>query len=211
MLDQTYNRFESGPFTGLPRGYFRVALVDPPWRFSTWSPHGRHRCADRHYRCEELEQLKQVVPISELMAPDSLIFLWVVQTHLPAALQLLEAWNFEFKTVGFIWIKMPKQWSANKLPLRIRPKMGMGYYTRANSEQCWIACRGNGIKRQDKGVDQVLYAPIREHSRKPDEVIHRIDRLVGDVPRIELFARQQRPGWEAWGDQVQLNLFGGGN
>jgi N6-adenosine-specific RNA methylase IME4 len=58
-------------------------------------------------------------------------------------------------------------------------------------------------------VEQVLFAPIREHSRKPDEVRARIDRLVGDVPRIELFAREQAPGWHAWGDELRLNLFGG--
>jgi N6-adenosine-specific RNA methylase IME4 len=112
--------------------------------------------------------------------------------------------GFECKTVGFVWVKMPKYWSADQLPLRVRPKMGCGYYTRANSEQCWIARRGKGVKRRSNRVEQVVYAPVREHSRKPDEVPRRIDQLVGDVPRIELFAREQRPGWVAWGDQINL-------
>jgi N6-adenosine-specific RNA methylase IME4 len=86
--------------------------------------------------------------------------------------------------------------------------MGCGYYTRANSEQCWIARRGKGCKRIDRSVDQVIHAPVREHSRKPDEMYARIERLFGDVPRIELFAREQRSGWSAWGDQLHLNLFG---
>jgi|SRR5262245_34852596 len=209
-IAETHNRFESGPFAGLLRGHYRVGQIDPPWRFFTWSPRGRGKCPDQHYHCEELEKLK-ALPIGELMAADAWVFLWVIQTHFPAALELLSAWGFEYKTVGFVWVKMPKQWRPDEIPLRLRPRTGLGYYTRSNSEQCWIASRGDGVKRQDRGVDQVIYAAIREHSRKPDEVARRIDRLVGDVPRIELFAREQRPGWAAWGDQIQLNLFGGGN
>jgi N6-adenosine-specific RNA methylase IME4 len=208
MLDQTPTRFESGPFAGLPRGHYRVAFVDPGWKFHTWSPRGEGKSASRHYRCEELEQIMSL-PVGELMAPDSVLFLCVVQTHLPAAMQVIEAWGFEFKSVGFVWVKMPKRWSADQVPLRIRPRMGCGYYTRANSEQCWIARRGKGCKRLNRGINQVIYAPLREHSRKPDEMYARIERLFGDVPRIELYAREQRPGWSAWGDQVQLNLFGG--
>jgi N6-adenosine-specific RNA methylase IME4 len=203
MLDQLPARFKSGAFVGLPRGYFRVALIDPAWKFRAWSPRGRGKSADRHYRCEELDEII-AHPVPELMADDALLFLWVVQTHFPQALMLLEAWGFECKTVGFVWVKMPKYWSADQLPLRVRPKMGCGYYTRANSEQCWIARRGKGVKRRSNRVEQVVYAPVREHSRKPDEVPRRIDQLVGDVPRIELFAREQRPGWVAWGDQINL-------
>jgi N6-adenosine-specific RNA methylase IME4 len=208
MLDQTHTLFESGPFAGLPRGYYRVALIDPPWTFHAWSHRGEGKSASRHYRCEELEQIMSL-PVGELMAPDSVLFLCVVQTHLLAAMQVIEAWGFEFKSIGFVWVKMPKRWGADQVPLRIRPRMGCGYYTRANSEQCWIARRGKGCKRLDRGIDQVIYAPVREHSRKPDEMYARIERLFGDVPRIELYAREQRPGWSAWGDQVQLNLFGG--
>jgi N6-adenosine-specific RNA methylase IME4 len=121
MLDQLNARFENGPFAGLPRGYFRVAFADPGWKFRTWSPRVRNKCADRHYRCEELEQIASL-PVGELMAPDSVLCLCVVQTHLPAAIQVIEAWEFEYKSVAFTWIKMPKRWSADQLPLRIRPK-----------------------------------------------------------------------------------------
>jgi N6-adenosine-specific RNA methylase IME4 len=98
---------------------------------------------------------------------------------------------------------MPKLWSEGLFPLRIRPRMGLGYHTRSGTEQCWLATRGKGYKRQSMAVEQVVFAPIREHLRKPDEVANRIDRLVGDAPRIEL-PRAQRPGWTAWGDQVGL-------
>jgi N6-adenosine-specific RNA methylase IME4 len=85
--------------------------------------------------------------------------------------------------------------------------MGMGYHTRSGSEQCWLALRGKGYRRQNRAVEQIVFAPVREHSRKPDEVAARIDRLVGDVPRIELFARAQRAGWAAFGSEV--GKFGG--
>jgi N6-adenosine-specific RNA methylase IME4 len=208
MLNQLPARFESGPFIGLPRGYFRVALIDPPWTFHAWSHRGEGKGACQHYRCQSLEEIV-ALPIDQLMTPDAALFLWVVQPMLPEALRVLAAWRFEYRTVAFVWLKMPQQWSTKQVPLRIRPRMGLGYHTRSGSEQCWLALRGKGYKRQSMGVEQVLFAPIQEHSRKPDEVRIRIDRLVGDVPRIELFAREQAPGWNAWGDELQFNLFGG--
>jgi N6-adenosine-specific RNA methylase IME4 len=203
MLDQAPARFESGPFVGLPRGHYRVALIDPPWRFHTWSHRGEGKGACQHYQTRTLEEIG-ALPIDQLMAADSAAFLWVVQPMLPEALRVLEAWGFKYRTVAFVWLKMPASWSEGLFPLRIRPRLGPGYHTRSGSEQCWLAFRGKGYKRQSMGVEQVVFAPIREHSRKPDEVAARIDRLVGDVPRIELFAREQRPGWTAWGDQIRL-------
>jgi N6-adenosine-specific RNA methylase IME4 len=177
--------------------------------FHAWSHRGEGKSACQHYRCQSLEEII-ALPVDQLMAQDAALFLWVVQPMFPEALRVIEAWGFEYRTVGFVCLKMPKTWSEGLFPLRIRPRMGLGYHTRSGSEQCWLALRGKGYKRQSMAVEQVLFAPIREHSRKPDEVAHRIDQLVGDIPRIELFAREQRPGWSAWGDQVQLNLFGGG-
>ena len=117
-------------------------------------------------------------------------------------MEVLKAWDFPPpRTVAFYWIKMPKKWHP-QLSSRIQPRMGMGYHTRAGIEQCWFAICGRGYERLAKNVEQVVFAPIREHSRKPDEVVQRIERLVGDVPRIELFARAKRPGWTVWGDEV---------
>jgi N6-adenosine-specific RNA methylase IME4 len=208
MLDQLPARFESGPFAGLPRGYFRIALIDPPWTFHAWSHRGEGKGACQHYRCQSLEEII-ALPVDQLMAADAAVFLWVVQPMFPEALRVITAWNFEYRTKAFVWIKMPKRWNANHLPLRIRPRMGLGYHTRSGTEDCWLALRGKGYRRQSMGVEQVVYAPIREHSRKPDEVRVRIDQRVGGIPRIELFAREQAPGWNAWGDELQLNLFGG--
>jgi N6-adenosine-specific RNA methylase IME4 len=119
---------------------------------------------------------------------------------LPEAMRVINAWGFEFRTVAFCWLKMPPSWT--EASGRIRPRLGLGYHTRSGMEQCWLATRGRGYKRQACGIEQVLHAPIRAHSQKPDEIAARIERLVGDVPRIELFARTRRPGWDAWGHEI---------
>jgi len=214
MLDQFHAHFEDGPFAGLPRGYFRVAHVDPPWTFHAWSHRGDGKGACQHYRCQSLEDII-ALPVDQLMAPDAALFLWTVQPMLPEALQVIRAWGFEYRTVAFVWNKMPASWSADQLPLRIKPRMGLGYHTRSGTEQCWLALRGKGYKRQSMGVEQVVFSALRQHSRKPDEVAHRIDRLVGDVPRIELFARvRQRSDWICWGNETGkftvAKMVGGG-
>ena len=193
--------FGGGPFVGLPRRNFRIGYIDPPWNFHAWSHRGEGKGACQYYPCQDLDTLK-ALPIGELMAPDAALFCWVVQPMLPEALEVLAAWGFSFRTVAFVWIKMPASWNEQQLPLRIRPRMGLGYHTRSGSEQCWLAIRGRGYKRQSMGIEQVVFAPVREHSRKPDEVANRIARLVGDVPRIELFARERRPGWTVWGNET---------
>lgn len=208
MLNQLNARFEDGPFAGLPRKYFRIGLIDPPWTFHAWSHRGDGKGACQHYRCQTLEEII-ALPVDPLMLPDAAIFLWVVQPMFPEAFRVMEAWGFEYRTVAFVWMKMRKHWNPDVLVRAgdVRPRMGLGYHTRSGSEQCWLCTRGKGYTRWNMGVEQVVLAPVREHSRKPDEVGASIDRLVGDVPRIELFARENRPGWVAWGDQI--NLFAG--
>ena len=116
---------------------------------------------------------------------------------MPQAVEVIHAWGFEYKTCAFCWNK------GNSLPLfpdDFQPKMGLGYWTRANSEVCLLATRGNP-KRKHADVRQVIQAQLREHSRKPDEQYDRIERLV-DGPYLEMFARQTRAGWDAIGDEV---------
>jgi N6-adenosine-specific RNA methylase IME4 len=112
---------------------------------------------------------------------------------LPEGIDLIKKWGFEYKTVAFVWTKKNKK--ADSL------FWGMGYWTRANSELCLLATKGN-IKRIAKNVHQVVQTPIREHSQKPDEVRDRIVQLMGDLPRIELFARQKTDGWDVWGNEI---------
>jgi N6-adenosine-specific RNA methylase IME4 len=187
----------------LPGGPFTVIYADPPWQFHAWSHRGEGRGASQHYDCMNLDGLCKL-PVASIAAPDAALFMWVVQPMLPEALRVIESWGFTFKTVAFAWIKMPKNWGGAQATLapRMEPRLGLGYHTRSGMEQCWLAVRGKGYKRQKQGVPQVLQAPLREHSRKPDEIAARIEDLVGDVPKVELFARAPRSGWQVWGNEV---------
>lgn len=204
----------------LKKGHYKVILADPPWQFQAWSHRGEDRGAVQHYDCMSLQDICNL-PVGDLAAEDCALFLWVVQPMLPEAMRVIESWGFKFKTVAFAWIKMPKTWGADGDGRwsRVSPRMGLGYYTRSGMEQCWLATKGSpklahpptesrvegakglkGIKRVT--VPQVIHAPLREHSRKPDEVARSINKLFGDVSRCELFAREHNNGWESWGEQV---------
>jgi N6-adenosine-specific RNA methylase IME4 len=161
---------------------YGAILADPPWDFRVWSAKGKGRSPA--YSTISFENLS-VLPVAERAASNAALFLWVVDSHLPVALALIEAWGFVYKTIGMVWIK---------------PSIGMGYWTRKESEICLLATRGKP-KRVNADVRQVIQAPRRQHSRKPDDIYKRIERLV-DGPYLEMFARQRWPDWDQWGDQV---------
>ena len=187
------------PFADLPRGHFGAILADPPWRFSVW---GRRSSRDpeRHYPTHETDQIADL-PVETLAAPDSCLFMWFSWPMLPDALTLIKEWGFEFKTCAFCWVKG----NATQIEFfndSTKADMTLGYWTRANSEACLLATRGKP-KRLNADVRQGIIEPRREHSRKPDCVHERIERLVAG-PYLELFARQSRPGWTTWGNQRTL-------
>jgi N6-adenosine-specific RNA methylase IME4 len=137
------------------------------------------------------------LPVSELAAEDCCLFMWFVWPTLPEAIGLIETWGFEYKTCAFCWLKAdPYRLFALEEDVR----MGLGYWTRSNSEACLLATRGKP-RRRDNTVRQGLIEPIREHSRKPDGIHDRIERLVSG-PYLELFARQSRPNWTTWGNEA---------
>lgn len=143
------------------------------------------------------------LPVAQLAAPDSVLFMWATFPQLPDALRLIRAWGFTYKTVAFLWLKQNRKspgWFY-----------GLGFWTRGNAEVCLLATKGHP-KRQSPCVHQFIISPIREHSRKPDEARDKIIALMGDVPRVELFARQTPPGWDVWGNEVEpsegLRSFG---
>jgi N6-adenosine-specific RNA methylase IME4 len=133
------------------------------------------------------------LPIKDLVAEDAGLALWVYGPMLPEALDVMDSWGFHYKSDLFTWEKVTNAGD---------PAFGTGYYTRKSTEQLLYATRGRGLRRIDRGVSQCIRAPRREHSRKPDEVIEGLERLFGPVRRLELFARRQRLGWEAWGNEV---------
>lgn len=183
-------------------GGFKVVLADPPWGFLTYGKHRTtpHRGAAEHYTTMSHEDLA-ALPVGDLAAPDCALFMWLVDSHFDEALALGKAWGFQFKTVAFIWLKE----TANGRQLDIfkgesDPRISMGYWTRKQAELCLLFTRGKS-RRLGKGVRQVIRDPRREHSRKPDEQYARIEALVAG-PYLELFARQERPGWASWGNET---------
>ena len=184
--------------------HYNVICADPPWTFATYSRKGKGRSAEAHYACLGFEDIC-AIPVADWAAPDSILFLWVTDPLLPKGLELIEAWGFTYKTVGFYWAKLNKRTPRNRF-IEDDFFTGMGFWTRANVEQCLLATRGKP-NRLRKDVRRLVVAPRREHSRKPDEVHERIERLA-DGPYLEMFARQGRRGWDCWG--IEAGLFDDG-
>jgi N6-adenosine-specific RNA methylase IME4 len=188
--------FESASSTfSKPRKY-GVIYADPPWSFRNWSAKGTGRNAISHYDCLDLGALS-ALPVADMAADDCALFLWAVDPLLPRALDLIQRWGFTYKTVAFYWVKLNagQRHDADYFT-------GLGYWTRANPEQCLLATRGKP-QRQAKDVRRLVVEKRREHSRKPDCVRERIERLVGG-PYLELFGRETKPGWDCWGNQAGL-------
>lgn len=167
---------------------YSIIYADPPWAYRTYSKKGQGRSAESHYPTMCIEDIK-ALPVGELAAKDCALFLWITFPCLCEALEVLTAWGFSYKTVAFVWVKQNRR--NDDL------FTGMGYWTRANAEICILATKGHP-KRVDAGVRQVILSHIEEHSKKPDEARERIVRLMGDLPRVELFARQSPEGWDVW-------------
>jgi len=152
--------------------------------------------AEKHYPTMHVDDIC-ALPVADIAAKDSALFLWATFPMLPEALRVITAWGFTFKTVAFVWLKQNKKspgWFY-----------GMGYWTRSNAEICLLATQGSP-KRQDSGVHQFIISPLEQHSKKPDEARDKIVRLMGDLPRVELFARQTPPGWAVWGNEVESTI-----
>ena len=171
---------------------YSIIYADPPWTYRVWSKKGLGRSAASHYNTMSLERIK-ALPVKEIVAKDSVLFLWVTYPNLPEGLEVMKAWGFNYKTVAFTWVKRNKKsdtWF-----------WGMGYWTRANPEICLLGTRGHP-KRKSKRVHSIIDERIRDHSRKPDIVRDKIVELMGDLPRIELFAREKVPGWDSIGFEI---------
>jgi len=176
--------------------HYNIIYADCPWQYKVWSKKGQGRSAENHYPTMRIEDIC-ALPVSSIAAPDCALFMWVTFPTLPDAFKVLEAWGFTYKTVAFVWVKRNR-----KSPGWF---WGLGHWTRANAEMCLLATKGKP-KRISAKVHQIIDSPVEEHSKKPDETRRRIVELVGDLPRIELFARQTTPGWDAWGNEVKSNI-----
>lgn len=184
---------------------YGAICADPPWHFRNFSAKGEGRNAVAHYDCLTIEQIS-ALPVADLAAENCVLFLWVTDPMLAKAFGVIEAWGFEFKTVGFYWAKTNKSADTQRLAEQDF-FCGLGYWTRANVEQCLLATRGKP-PRLARDVRRLVIEKRREHSRKPDEVFRRIERLAHG-PYLELFGRETRPNWDTWGSEA--NLFDSGS
>jgi N6-adenosine-specific RNA methylase IME4 len=187
------------PFQDLRLYHYGAILADPPWRFRTYNEKGRNRCPDwkrfknssaKHYETMSIDEIA-ALPVAKVATADCVLFLWATWPMLPQALNLIVDWGFLYKTLAFDWMKAHPG---------AAPQMGLGYWTRSCSEICLLATRGKPA-RLHADVRAGIIEPRREHSRKPDCVHARIERLVAG-PYLELFARRPRAGWTVWGDQI---------
>lgn len=168
---------------------FNVIYADPPWDYQDKSCDG---AVGKVYSTIPVRELS-AMPVSDVCARDCVLFLWATYPFLPEALDVISAWGFKYKTIAFQWVKLN--------PVSLTPFYGLGRWTRGNTEPCLLATRGSP-HRVASDVFQLVVTPRSGHSRKPDVVRDQIVHLMGDVPRLEMFARELTTGWSAVGDAV---------
>lgn len=172
---------------------YSIIYADPPWKYDIKKGQG---VAENHYQTMDIQDICSL-PISEITEKDASLFLWVTFPQLPEAFKVMKAWGFAYKTVAFVWVKQNKSGKGFFF--------GLGHWTRSNAEICLLAVKGKP-KRISNSVFQLIVSPLENHSKKPEEARKRIVELMGDLPRIELFARQESPGWDIWGNEVTSSL-----
>lgn len=193
---------------------YSILYADVPWKYK--DPSLERGGAERHYKTMSVQQIADL-PVRGIATDDALLFLWVTWPHLYKSELVLRSWGFKYKTIAFVWLKT----NARRDPAQgsffaddyfaVDDFLGMGRWTRSNSEIVILGTRGKP-KRASASVRQLIFAPIMEHSRKPAEVRDKIVKLAGDLPRLELFARDRAQGWDAFGNQVEgsINIPRGG-
>lgn len=174
---------------------YQIIYADPLWSYRDKALSG-NRGACCKYSVQSKDWIDNL-PIRNISDKDCVLFLWVTMPKLNECWDLIKNWGFEYKTVAFTWVKRNKKSNSWF--------WGMGRWTRANAELCLLATKGKP-KRVNAGIHSIIDSRIREHSQKPDEVRIEIENLMGDLPRIELFAREKSPGWDVWGNEVESDI-----
>jgi N6-adenosine-specific RNA methylase IME4 len=176
---------------------YNLIYADPAWTYRDKANDGE-RGAGHKYDVMTVQEICRL-PVWDLAADSCLLAMWWVPTQPLEALKVVEAWGFRFMTMkGFTWHKTNKHKGNSAI--------GMGHMTRANSEDCLFAVKGKLPERLDASICQHITAPRMEHSAKPPIIRHRLIQLLGDVPRIELFSRDNIEGWENWGNQCESSV-----
>jgi len=169
---------------------FGVIYADPPWSYRD-KAHAGERGVEHKYNLMSTEEIAGL-DVQGVAADDAILCLWATPPLIDDARRVIDAWGFQYKTFGFVWIKL----SGESGLLH----WGMGNWTRANVEPCLLATRGDP-RRFSAGVHQVVVHPVDPilHSRKPAEVRRRVEMLADDTSRLELFATERVPGWTTIG------------
>jgi len=183
-----------------PDKKYNIIYADPPWKY--WDSGDKNQA--KHYDCMPIDAIAKL-KVKNIMKENCILFMWVTFPILHQSFKIIESWGFKYSTCGFVWVKTNKNYNINQssfLPYESLDSFwGLGSWTRSNVELCLIAKKGK-IERKNKSIHQIIYEPVREHSRKPDCIRDKIAKLCGDLPRIELFARQKVEGWDCWGNEV---------
>lgn len=174
---------------------YQIIYADPPWSYKDKALSG-NRGAGCKYQVMDVKDIAKI-DVEGVADDNCVLFMWVTMPKLNECFDLIKSWGFEYKTVAFTWVKLNKKSGT--------PFMGMGRWTRANAEVCLLATKGNP-KRISASVHSVVMSPIQKHSQKPDEVRRRIVKLLGDLPRLEMFAREKTDGWDVFGNEVESDV-----
>ena len=172
---------------------YSIIYADPPW---SYADQGCQGTMSNHYNGMKVEDICKL-PIKNISEDNCILFIWTTYPMLKESLQVIDNWRFKYKTIAFQWIKTNK-----KSPGFF---FGLGRWTRGNSECCLLATKGKP-KRINNSVSQLIFTPRGKHSSKPGIVRERIIKLCGDIPRIELFAREKVEGWDCWGNEVESDI-----
>lgn len=170
---------------------YSIIYADPPWKYGGGKDKSFQGLAVDHYPTMKTKDISNL-PVQNI-ADNAVLFMWTTFPQLEACFDVAKAWGFRYRTNAFTWIKQTK----NGLPF-----FGLGFWTRSNAEICLIFTKGNYPRRINNAVSSVIFSQIEKHSKKPSMARERIVELMGDLPRIELFARQHADEWDCWGNEV---------
>ena len=171
---------------------YEIIYADPPWQYGNKNFMGERAtsCADDHYPTMKTKDIMKF-PVQDITADAALLFLWTSSPHLDQSIELMTAWGFQYKTIAFCWDKQIT------VP---------GYYTLSQVEVCLVGKKGKiPTPRGARNVRQFLSEKRTAHSKKPDEIRSRIEAMFPTQSKVELFARQASPGWDVWGNEVQIS------
>lgn len=184
-------------FNDIPRKHYTVIYADPPWHYATWGPLAPSR---QHYPTMSVADIANL-PVRDIAAERAVLLIWGINPLLPAVLDVIKAWGFEYKTKAFCWVKLNKHAKYLSATAPMAFFTGMGKYTRSNPEDCWLATTAKNPDIWNHSIRQLVLDYRREHSRKPD--IHRSIECLFSGPYIELFARRsERTNWDYWGNEL---------